>query len=104
MKKLLLSITFATLVFCGCAETAEAQPDQRVMTGNYYDYMVIETIDGNQWLLDDTPSDNNPYMVFDSQTQQYISAFEDGEMVQVLFSTNGTPSVLDDEILEVRRI
>ena len=104
MKKLLLSIIFVTLVFCGCSKTTEAQPEQRVMTGNYYDYMVIETIDGNQWLLDDTLSDNNPYMVFDSQTQQYISVFEDGEMVQVLFSTNGTPSVLDDKILEVRRI
>ena len=29
----------------------EACPERRIMCGNYYDYMVIETVDGNEWFL-----------------------------------------------------
>lgn len=59
----------------------------RVMTGHYYDYLVIETVDGNSWLMDE---DADP--------------FEDGELVQVSFDTKSTESVLDDEIIDVRSI
>lgn len=71
-------------------------PQQRVICGNYYDYMVIETIDGNEWLLDD--SENSPYI------EDGTAIFEDGELVQVVFNTKGTETVMDDEILEVRSI
>lgn len=69
---------------------------QRVMTGNYHDYMVIETIDGNDWLLDD--SEESPYI------ENGVAIFEDGELVQVVFDTMGTETVTDDVILAVRSI
>lgn len=75
---------------------AEEHPQQRVMTGNYYDYMVIETVDGNMWMLDD--SEGSPYI------EDGISMFEDGELVQVVFDTMGTDAVTDDVITSVRRI
>lgn len=71
-------------------------PQQRIMCGNYYDYMVIETLDGNEWLLDDTA--DSPYI------EDGTAIFEDGELVQVVFNTKGTETVMDDEILEVRSI
>lgn len=71
-------------------------PQQRIMCGNYYDYMVIETVDGNEWLLDDTI--NSPYIEND------IALFGNGELVQVVFDTKGTEAVEDDEIAEVKSI
>ena len=71
-------------------------PEQRVMSGNYYDYLVIETVDGNEWLLDDSPG--SKYI------ENSIAVFEDGELVQVVFDTKGTKTVMDDEIVEVRSI
>ena len=66
------------------------------MCGNYYDYMVIETVDGNEWLLDD------------SEGSQYIedgaAVFEEGELVQVVFDTMGTECITDDVIADVRSI
>lgn len=74
----------------------ETCPERRIMCGNYYDYMVIETVDGNEWLLDD------------SEDSQYIedgaAVFEDGELVQVVFDTMGTELIMDDVIVEVRSI
>lgn len=77
-------------------------PEQIVMTGNYYDYMVIETVDGCQWFLDNTHSPDNPYMKYENG--RYVPVFEDSELVQVLFSTRGTADVTDDMILRVRSI
>ena len=74
----------------------EACPERRIMCGNYYDYMVIETLDGNEWLLDD--SKGSPYI------QNGISVFEDGALVQVIFDTMGTEIVTDDIIVNVRSI
>lgn len=74
---------------------SEATPtQQRVMTGNYHDYMVINTVDGNGWLLDDT--EESPYIKDD------IAIFEDGELVQVVFDTMGTEKVEDDIIISVK--
>ena len=74
----------------------EACPERRIMCGNYYDYMVIETVDGNEWLLDD------------SEGSQYIedgaAVFEEGELVQVVFDTMGTECITDDVIVDVRSI
>ena len=71
-------------------------PQKRIICGNYYDYMVIKTVDGNEWLLDDTA--DSPYIENDT------AVFEDGELVQVVFNTEGTETVMDDEIMEVRSI
>ena len=90
-KNIVTALTVITALLAGFAAgrtTAQAQqPQIRVMTGNYYDYLVIETVDGNEWLMSE---DAEP--------------FEDGELVQVVFNTKGTESVLDDEIIEIRSI
>ena len=91
MKKNIVTAVIATIAllagFAAGKTTAPQQPEIRVMTGNYYDYMVIETVDGNTWLMDES-----------------TDPFEDGELVQVSFDTKGTESVLDDEIIEIRSI
>lgn len=74
----------------------EVCPERRIICGNYYDYMVIETLDGNEWLLDNTA--DSPYIENDT------AVFGDGELVQVVFDTKGTETVMDDEIVEVRSI
>lgn len=71
-------------------------PQQRIMTGNYHDYMVIKTVDGNDWLLDDTKE--SPYI------ENNVAIFEDGELLQVVFDTMGTEAVTDDVIVNVRSI
>lgn len=91
MKKHIITALFTVTALVsgfslGKISTPET-PQIRAMTGNYYDYMVIETVDGNTWLMDE---DSTP--------------FEDGELVQVSFNTKGTETVLDDEILEIRSI
>lgn len=77
-------------------------PVQLVLTGNYYDYMIIETVDGCQWFLDNTPIPENPYMKYEAGL--YVPAFEEGQLVQVLFDTKGTAVVTDDSIINVRSI
>lgn len=62
----------------------KANAELRVMCGNYYDYKVVETVDGNVWLIN--------------------QEFEDGQLVQVHFDTKGTKDVKDDDILFVREI
>lgn len=90
-RNIITALTVITALLAGFAAgrtTAQAQQSQlRVMTGNYYDYLVIETIDGNEWLMSE---DAEP--------------FEEGELVQVVFDTKGTESLLDDEIIEIRSI
>lgn len=76
----------------------------RITTGNYLDYMVINTVDGNDWLLDDGEPKNNPYMTYDSEYQEYVSLFENEELVQVVFDTKGTEDIKDDTILYVSKI
>lgn len=64
-------------------QTAEV-PELSVMTGNYYDYKVVETVDGNVWMID----------------QEY----HDGELVQLSLDTRGTKTATDDIVLSVRSI
>lgn len=66
---------------------------KRIMSGTYYDYMVIETEDGYNWLLDD--SEESPYI------KDGNAIFEDGESVQVVFDTMGTKSIVDDVVLSI---
>lgn len=66
------------------AATVTNPAEITVMTGNYYDYKVVETVDGNVWMID----------------QEY----HDGELVQISLDTRGTESATDDIVLSVRSI
>lgn len=72
-------------------------PNLRTETGTYYDYLVVETTDGNEWLLGDEP--DSKYL--DSNRN---AIFTDGESVIVLFDTMGTENVEDDVILDVHSL
>lgn len=90
MKKNILStitITATALVvgfFAGRQTQAAKVPELNVMTGNYYDYKVVETVDGNVWMID--------------------QEFHDGELVQISLDTRGTESAADDTVIAVRSI
>ena len=109
MNRIIMTMLVAVTMNGACntmtqAVTATESAQTRVMTGNYYDYMVIETVDGNEWLLDDTVTTDNPYMRYDTECLEYVSRFHDSELVQVLFDTLGTDDLTDDVILTVRSI
>lgn len=70
--------------FAGRQAQAAEVPELNVMTGNYYDYKVVETVDGNTWMID----------------QEY----HDGELVQLSLDTRGTKTATDDIVLSVRSI
>lgn len=90
MKKNILStvIITATALCAGFFAGRQAQsaevPELSVMTGNYYDYKVVETVDGNVWMID--------------------QEFQDGELVQISLDTRGTESAADDTVIAVRSI
>lgn len=90
MKKNILSTVIITAIaicagfFAGRQAQAAKVPELSVMTGNYYDYKVVETVDGNVWMID----------------QEY----HDGELVQISIDTRGTESATDDIVLSVRSI
>lgn len=66
------------------AATVTNPAEVTVMTGNYYDYKVVETVDGNVWMID--------------------QEFHDGELVQISLDTRGTESAADDTVIAVRSI
>ncbi len=90
MKKNIIAtliITATALVagfFAGRQTQAAEVPELSVMTGNYYDYKVVETVDGNVWMID--------------------QEFHDGELVQISLDTRGTESAADDTVIAVRSI
>ena len=90
MKKNIIApliITATALVagfFAGRQAQAEETPELSVMTGNYSEYKVVETVDGNVWMID----------------QEY----HDGELVQLSLDTRGTETATDDIVLSVRSI
>lgn len=90
MKKNIIApliITATALVagfFAGRQTQAAEVPELSVVTGNYYDYKVVETVDGNTWMID----------------QEY----HDGELVQLSLDTRGTKTATDDIVLSVRSI
>lgn len=113
MKKKIVALTLLALSLTACAaketpanthvevktETGYeiiSFPDLRIDKGTYYDYLCIETTDGNEWLLGDEP--DSKYL--DSNRN---AIFTDGESVIVLFDTMGTEDVTDDVILDVHR-
>lgn len=90
MKKNIIAtliITAAALCigfFAGRQTQVAEVPELSVMTGNYYDYKVVETVDGNTWMID----------------QEY----HDGELVQLSLDTRGTETATDDIVISVRSI
>lgn len=91
MKRLFLTMALSLLM-----PITTNSDNLRMEQGTYYDYLTIETADGNEWLLNDDPG------------SKYIKnnkvIFNDGEKVVVLFDTMGTKFVEDDVILDVRII
>ena len=70
--------------FAGRQTQAAETPELSVMTGNYYDYKVVETVDGNVWMID--------------------REFHDGELVQISIDTHETATAADDTVIAVRSI
>lgn len=81
----------------------------RTASGTYYNYMCIETSDGNEWLLSDSKPKSNPYMrkvtVFKNgkRTKEYVPVFKSGQKVIVTFDTRGTKTKKDDRIISVKK-
>lgn len=81
---LIITATALCAGFFAGRQTHAEVPELSVMTGNYYDYKVVETVDGNVWMID----------------QEY----HDGELVQLSLDTRGTETATDDIVLSVRSI
>lgn len=68
-----------------------SSPDNiRYDIGTYYDYLVLETTDGNEWLLEETEEEK--------QGLEDVP-FIEGDRFLLIFDTMGTDNILDDEIL-----
>lgn len=100
MRKKISTLTLTLgMLFCTTmptmAQTREISfPDLRTAKGTYYDYMVVETANGNEWLLGDEP--DSKYL--DSNG---TAIFQGGESVVVLFDTMGTDDITDDVVLDI---
>ena len=92
MKQLIVIALTAVQMMAGCSPVEV--PQEREVVGTYYDYLVVKTEDGNEYLLDD--SMNSPY-IKDSKV-----IFADGQQVNVEFDTCGTLDTTDDMIVGVR--
>lgn len=106
MKKFVLSILLSATLLSSCGNINHTSQDNniRIMTGTYHDYMVVTTMDGNDWFIDDSNPSDNPYMAYDADYGQYESIYTEGELLQVVFNTQGTSNILDDEIIRIRSI
>lgn len=62
----------------------EKIPETRVMCGNYYDYQVVKTVDGNIW--------------------QINREYKENQLLQLMFDTKGTETVIDDEIINIKEV
>lgn len=62
-------------------------PQVRVMVGNFHQWNIVKTIDGNVWMINGNRG-----------------KFQENDLVQVQFSTNGTKDITDDEILKIKFI
>lgn len=87
------------MLFCATiptiADTTEIRfPDLRTAEGTYYDYLIVETTDGNEWLLGDDPE--SKYLDENGKT-----IFQSGETVIILFDTMETDNLEDDVVLDV---
>ena len=65
-------------------------PTLRVDVATYHDYLVLETTDGNEWLLEESEDEKVPY--------------EESEKLICVFDTKGTLNLEDDEIIYLESI
>lgn len=93
-KVAILTVGLVSLFSTAIPMVSNATTETRTAQGTYYDYLVVETEDGNEWLLDD--STESKYL--DSNGN---AIFQSGESVIVLFDTMGTENITDDVILNV---
>lgn len=105
-----IGIVAMAIIMMGSSMGASAQNTQyRTMVGKYYDYMVVETRDGREWMLPDDQRRSNPYMkrvrvkVNGKRKWEYVSKFKPGQKVVVKFDTQGTKYRGDDVIVSVRK-
>lgn len=92
----------AVTMFITTSEASPAKDKYRTCKGTYHNYLVIETKDGNEWLLSDAQKKSNPYMKWDKRHKCYIPRFREGQKVTVKFDTKGTKTKLDDAIVWVK--
>lgn len=106
MKKFVLSILLSATLLSSCGNINHTSQDNniRIMTGTYHDYMVVTTMDGNDWFIDDSNPTGNPYMAYDADYGHYDAIYHEAELLQVVFNTKGTTDILDDEIMRIRSI
>lgn len=71
------------------AQAPNTTTELRTDVGIYYDYLVIETSDGNEWLLDETDE---------------IVPYVEGGRYLIIFDTMGTDDVTDDVIVDMQYI
>lgn len=93
-KVAILTVGLVSLFSTAIPMVSNATTETRTAQGTYYDYLVVETEDGNEWLLDD--STKSKYL--DSNGN---AIFRSGESITVLFETMGTENITDDVILDV---
>ena len=93
-KVAILTVGLVSLFSTAIPMVSNATTETRTAQGTYYDYLVVETEDGNEWLLDD--STESKYL--DSNGN---AIFQSGESITVLFDTMGTENITDDVILNV---
>lgn len=104
MKKKMIALLIVTCLINPIQVQAKTKvPKYRTMTGTYYNYMCIVTRDGNEWLLSDKQSKNNPYMKYSKKSHCYMPIFKPGQKLKVKFDTRGTKKVSDDRIVKVIR-
>lgn len=90
---------FITIVTAVLSLFAPVNNHTYVLTGNYLEYGVINTVDGNDWLL---------YGHDDNDCKFYPDGFDivlsDGDLVQIRLDNMGTADIRDDEIIDIRMI
>lgn len=98
-----IAITLCLSISATTMSTASpAKAKYRTCKGTYHNYLVIETKDGNEWLLSDAQAKSNPYMKWDKRHKCYVPKFREGQKVTVKFDTRGTRTKLDDVIVWVK--
>lgn len=93
-KVAILTVGLVSLFSTAIPMVSNATTETRTVQGTYYDYLVVETEDGNEWLLGDEP--DSKYL--DSNGN---AIFQSSESVVVLFDTMGTDEITDDVVLDV---
>lgn len=89
----MIQILLLTLLLSNVNPTQ--QQNVRYDVGTYYNYLVLETTDGNEWLLEETDEEKQGI-----EKVPYV----EGDKFLLTFDTMGTESKLDDIILSMKYI